>query len=133
MRLNFSLRALFLTTTIVAAGCYWLMLPTIKAQGFARAVVSENYQLADLYFRDPKHRFLFDWNDKHWRFEASAELGRWTLGQIARGERLITLRVAFGDAGPMRARSWMVIASRSGLHKPEPFWSGAGMGGGGIL
>lgn len=133
MRLKFSLRALFVTTTIVAAGCYWLMLPTIKAQRFTRAVASENYELADSFFRDPDDQFLHAWNEKHWRFQAVAKLEQWTFRELVRGERSVSLRVAFGDAGPMRAGNWVVVATQSGLDEPEPLWSGGGMGGGGIL
>ncbi len=132
MRPKFSLRTLFLMTTVVAAGFYWLMLPTITAQRFARAIASENYQLADSYFRDPGDQFLHSWNEKHWRFQASANLDPWSVRGFAIGRRSVTLRVAYGDAGPMRPAAWIVVATQTGLQKPEPTWSG-GAGGGGIL
>jgi hypothetical protein len=124
---------LFLATTVVAAGCYWLMLPTIKAKQFVRAVALENYGLADSFFRDPDDQFLFDWNEKHWRFRAIAEMDPWSVREFARCRRSVTLRVTFGDAGPMRSGAWVVVATAFGLQKPEPTWSGGGMGGGGIL
>ena len=129
MRLKFSLRTLFLTTTIVAAGCYWLIRPTIKAQRFAHAVASEDYELADAYFCDPGDHFLFDWNEKHWRFKAQAELDQWSLRGLMRGERRVRLRVTYGDAGPMRSREWLVTATRSGLLPPEPTFSSGGVWG----
>lgn len=133
MRPRFSLRVLFLTMTLVAAGCYWLMLPTIAAQRFARAVASENYELADSFFLDPHDQFLHSWNEKHWRFRADAKLEPWSIREFASGRRSVILRVSFGDAGPMRSAAWIVIATQTGLQKPEPTWSGGGMGGGGIL
>ena len=133
MRLRFSLRTLFLTTTIVAAACYWLILPTINAQGFVGAVASKNYELADTYFRDPDDRFLFDWNEKRWRFMAHAGVEAWSFGELMRGERRVRLRVMFGDAGPMRTGNWTVIATRGGLLSPDPAWGGGSFGGEGIL
>jgi hypothetical protein len=124
MHLKFSLRTLFLTTTIVAAVCYWLVLPTLKAQRFVRAVASEHYKLADAYFRNQGDQFLFDWNEKHWRFKAEAGLEEWSLPELLRGERRVRLRVIYGDAGPMRTRAWTVVATRNGLLQPEPAFSG---------
>jgi hypothetical protein len=132
MRPRFSLRTQLVLTAIVAAGCYWFVLPTIMAQRFARAVDAENYTLADSYFRDTDDQFLHGWNEKHWRFHAQASLNPWSWRELARGERSVNLGVAYGDAGPMRSANWIVIMIWCGLLKPEPTLSG-GHGGGGIL
>ena len=133
MRLKFSLRALFVATTIVAASCYWLMLPTIKAKRFAHSVATENYQLADAYFRDPDDKFLHDWNEKHWRFKAEVELEKWSFSELIHGERRVRLRVICGDAGPMRGSEWIVEVTRGGVLSPNPTNTTRGIGGGGIL
>ena len=120
MRLRLSLRMLFLVTTIVAAACYWLILPTVKAQHFVRAVASQNYELADAYFHNSSDQFLFDWNDKHWRFKAEAEVEPWSFDEAMRGERRVSLQVMFGDAGPIRTGNWTITATRGGLLSPNP-------------
>lgn len=131
MRLRFSLRTLLLATTIVAAACYELVLPTINAQRFVRAVAAENYELADAYFHDPDDKFLFDWNEKHWRFKALAELEPWSFSEFVRGRRLVRLRGIYADAGPMRSREWIIPVTRSGLLQPRPNLPSRGVGGGG--
>jgi hypothetical protein len=122
---------LFIGTAIVAAACYWLILPSIKAQRFVRAVSSGNYQRADAYFNNQEDQFLFGWNDKHWHFHADAELEPWSFSQFLRGERLVRLRVRAGDA-TVRTREWILAATRGGLLEPEPTWprGGVGVGGG---
>ncbi|MEX2306976.1 MAG: hypothetical protein WD738_05260 [Pirellulales bacterium] len=132
MHLKFSLRTLFLMTTVVAAGCYELVRPTLIAQQFISATDSKDYERADTCFRDTGDRCLFDLNEKHWRFLARAELQPWSFRQFMRGERLLTLSVAYGDAGPMRSRSFTVIVSRAGLLMPQPAAFGGGFGVGGI-
>ena len=131
MRLKFSLRTLFLTTAIVAVACYWLILATINAQRFVGAVASENYELADTCFREPDDRFLFDWNEKRWRFKAEAWLEPWSFREFMRGERLVRLQVIYGDAGPLRRREWAVTATRAGFPRPKPVMLSRGFGGGG--
>jgi hypothetical protein len=129
---RFSLRILFLATALVAAGCYWLILPTINAQGFVRAVARRDYARADDCFRDRQHQFLFNWNDKHWHFKASAGLEPWSFREFMRGERLVRLRVTSGDA-TVRTSEWIVAATRSGLLEPQPTWPSGGVGGGGSI
>jgi hypothetical protein len=102
----------------------------MNAQRFVRAVASGNYELADAHFRNTDDRFLFDLNEKHWRFQARAGLEPWSFRQFMRGERLLTLWVAYGDAGPMRFRQLTIIATRAGLLSPVV--SGGLGGGGGI-
>ena len=126
MRWRFSLRTLFVLTTLFAGMCYLLILPSIHAQQFAHAIATENYELADSSFRDQNDRFLADWNEKHWRFKAKAELGQWSLSEFVRGRRLVRLWVMYGDAGPMRGQEWIVIATRAGLLQPQPTFNSGG-------
>jgi hypothetical protein len=130
MRLRFSLRWLFLATMAVAVACCWLVFPTINAQSFARAVAVRNFERADSYFRYSRDRFLLKLNDKYWRFHAQAELEPLSLSQLLRGQRLLKLYVAFGDAGPMRSQGYAVLVTRAGMLSPSPMIGGAvgGMG-----
>jgi hypothetical protein len=132
MRLRFSLRTLFVATTIAAAGCCEFVLPSVNARRFIEALAAKHYERADAYFRDANDRFLFEFHDKHWRFVARAKLERWSLRQFLRAERLLILSVAYGDAGPMRSRMFVVVVTRSGLLTPQPTFVGGSFGGGGI-
>jgi hypothetical protein len=98
MRFRFSLRWLFLATVIVAACCYWLVLPTIVAERFVRAIASANYEYA--WFVNPDDRVLFDSNDKHWRFHARAELSSWSSKELIQGKRLVQLHVRMATLVP---------------------------------
>jgi hypothetical protein len=129
MRWRFSLRTLFVVTTLFAGLCYLLILPSIHAEQFVRAVTKQNYELADSFFHDQQDRFLSDWNEKHWRFKTGAKLGQWSLGEFVRGERQVRLSVMYGDAGPMRTSEWTVVATRAGLSSLEPAMASSGVGG----
>ena len=127
---RFSLRTLLVVTALAAAGCYWLIFPTIIARRFVDAVASPNYEHAD-DFLDPADRFLLDWNEKHWRFQARAELEPWSFKEFLSGKRTVKLHVLYGDAGPIRSLAWIITATRGGLLKPQQVFAG-GSGGGAI-
>jgi hypothetical protein len=133
VRMRFSLKVMLLLTTIAALACYEAVLPTLHAQRFVQAVAEEDYHRADKCFRNPADGFLFDYYDNHWRFKADASPVPWTFRQFFRGERWVSLRVLWGDAGPIRGASWIVVATRDGLLTPSRDWrTGGGFGGGGI-
>ena len=122
---------MFIVTTIVAAGCYWLMLPTVNAQRFVRAVAAAKYASADAYFCNADDQFLSNSNNKRWHFKATAELAPWSLQQLLKGKRLVRIRVTSGDA-TVRTSEWLVAATRAGLLQPEPTWPRYGSVGGAI-
>jgi hypothetical protein len=119
MRPRFTLRALFVLTTIVALGCWWLVLPSLSAQRFVRAINSADYQQADACFQKGADRFLEKWNDEHWQFAASAELESWTFREVLRGQRRVQLHLSYGGPSPVRIRKYRVTATRSGLLEAE--------------
>jgi hypothetical protein len=119
MRWRFSLRALFVLTTIVALGCWWLILPSLSAQRFLRAVNSADYQQADAFFQKGDNRFLVKWNDEYWQFTSSAELEPWTFREVLRGQRRVKLHLSYGGPSPLRIRTYRVTATRSGLLEAE--------------
>jgi hypothetical protein len=124
------LRTLLTLTAILADGCYWLILPTIHAERFVRAVSAADYERADDCFRDPNDRFLLGWNSRHWHFSANAEVEPWSLAQLMRSERLVRLRVTSGDA-TVRTRDWIIPATRAGALEPQPTFPRSGVSGGG--
>jgi hypothetical protein len=128
IRWRFSLRALFIAATLAGVACYWLVAPSMSAQRFIRAVAAGNFKLADTFFRDPDDQILSRLYEKHWRFHARAELQPWSFAELVLGERRIQLHLAFGDAGPMLGRSYVISVTQSGLLTPQlnPFVGGFG-------
>src|SRR6188474_3230326 len=86
-RPRFSLRALFLLTTVAAVVCTYIVLPTLTARRFRSAVTDKDFGKADNFFRNPSDKFLAEWADKKWAFKASTNLAPWTLSQVVRGQR----------------------------------------------
>jgi hypothetical protein len=119
MRLRYSIRVLLVATAIVAAGCYWLMLPTIMAKRFIRAVDTADYALADNCFRDVKDRIFESYNQKFWTFQLQADLAPSSATQIWRGERQINFHLAVGGPMPTRINEGTIVATRLGLKSPE--------------
>jgi hypothetical protein len=61
MRPRFSIRALLILTTLVAAACgWWVAAPTIVAHRFSRAIKSQDYAAADALCARPEDAFISD-------------------------------------------------------------------------
>jgi hypothetical protein len=95
MRLRFSLRTLFLLTTVVAGVCLWFMLPTITARRFVHAVAKEDYKSADSCFLYDDDQFLVARSNKHWGFRSSAELLPFTFDQLLNNRRDVRIGVTY--------------------------------------
>jgi hypothetical protein len=119
MHFKFSLRAAFVATAVVALFCYWLMLPTIKAQRFIGAVKSSDFRAADNHLRDPKDRFLDDYSKKYWTFQLQAALAPLSAREFLRGERRITFRLAYGGPRPVIIVEGTLVSTARGLSSPE--------------
>lgn len=96
MRPRFSLRALFLATTVAACICFWIVLPTDRAMSLIKAIETRNYEYADGFF---SNRVLTD-GDSHSltklsrldpTFTANARLHTISLQNLWRGERTVTI------------------------------------------
>jgi hypothetical protein len=61
-RFRFSLRFLFLITTLAACLTYWAVSPTLYAQQFIGALHAANYKEADDCLRRQTDRFLLIFN-----------------------------------------------------------------------
>jgi hypothetical protein len=119
VHLHFSLRALFLLTTLVAGICLWFLLPTFTAKKLLKAIDAENYAAADALFTNPADRFFADWAEKRWGLRATARLQPFTFSQLLhnRRELAVSLRYfAFDQNLEVDAR---LVATAFGLQKPD--------------
>ncbi len=117
-RPRFSLRALFVLTTVAAIVCTYLVLPTLTARRFIASVTDENFAEADNFFRNPTDKFLVDWADKKWAFKASADVAPWSFSQIFRGKRDILIRVGYFEHDHDASCMALVTAGSLGLGPP---------------
>jgi hypothetical protein len=117
MRLRFSLRMMFLATTVVAGVCYWLILPSVKAGRFVRAIEAADFEVADRCFCNSDDRFLVAWKNIFWSMKAYAQVEPLSIRQLIRGERHVTVTV--DHAGPDGTSTAGIIANRTGLEAPN--------------
>ena len=118
-RFRFSLRVLLVAIALMAGVCYWLILPTIEAERFVRAVDSGDFESADACFHRPKDRFFVSWNEKNWAFKPEAELESWSFAEFIGGRRRVAIRITYGNPGRIRDLEGTIIATRSGLKSPD--------------
>lgn len=111
MRLHFSLRTLFIITTLTAVACAWMTLPTWTAQRFVKTLNAENYEAADNFFRDPTDRFLAHWADIRWGFKCEAKLAPWSWVNALRGQRKVMIEARYFALDQNAAQ---VLASNAG-------------------
>jgi hypothetical protein len=119
MRLRFSLRALFLLMTIVAALCLWLLMPSLNARRFLAALDSEDYHAADTFFRRADDRFLADWSDKRWSFRSSGQLLPLTFAQLWRNKRELRVETTYFEFDQYFSVESILTATAFGLNKTE--------------
>ena len=118
MRLHFSLRTLFILTTLTAIACAWAVLPSLTAKRFLNTLADKDYQTADQFFRNPSDQFLATWADKRWAFGATGELAPWTVGQALRGKRLVVVRLGYFEFDQNGSRTANIAATALGLGQP---------------
>src|SRR6476620_4090399 len=119
MRLRFSLRTLFLLTTVVAALCLWFILPSLTARRFLATVASEDYKSADNLFCDTDDRFLADWAEKRWSLRTVPELLPFTLSQSWHNERRIRVEATYFQFDQSMRCEVLITATPFGLQKPQ--------------
>jgi hypothetical protein len=119
MRLRFSLRALFFLTALIAALCFWFVLPTLTARRFLAAVASEDYRSADGFFSNSDDRFLANWADKRWGFRTTGELLPLTFGQLVRRQRTVRVEMKYFQFDENVLCDARIAATPLGLKKPE--------------
>jgi hypothetical protein len=117
-RPHFSLRTLFVVTTVAAVICTYIVLPTLTARRFRSAVADKDFIQADNFFRNPSDKFLAKWADKKWAFHASADIAPWSLGQIFRGQREVAIRVDYFEFDQNAHCTAITAAGSLGLGPP---------------
>lgn len=118
MRLRFSLRAMFVLTTLAAAMCFWLILPTLTARRFLTAVASEDYPSADTFFVNADDRFLADWAGTRWGFRTSGELLPLTLANFVHFQRSVRVEIKYFQFDENVRCEARIAATPAGLKKP---------------
>lgn len=111
MRPRFSLRTLFIITTLTAVACAWMTLPSWTAQRFINAVAANEFEKADNFFRNPDDRFLVHWADIRWGFKCEAKLAPWSWADALRGQRKVTIEARYFALDQNAAQ---VLASNAG-------------------
>ncbi len=119
MHLRFSLRTLFIVTTVAAGLCLWFILPSLTARRFLGAVTHEDYNTADKFFLNADDRFLADWSDKRWAFRSAGALVPLTFGQFCRSQRAIRIELTYFQFDQNFKRDVLVVATPFGLKKPQ--------------
>jgi hypothetical protein len=87
MRFRFSLRSLFIATTLAALACAWLVLPAVRARQFLRAMEQQDYVAADRMFIDGDDAFLSKWHERPSEYRLTARMADWTLLDLLMGRR----------------------------------------------
>jgi hypothetical protein len=96
-----------------------MMLPTLNAQRFVRAVQASQFAVADGFFRDPKDRFLDAYNKQFWTFQLQVDLDPFSANQFWNRERRVNFHVAYGGPKPLTIFDGTIIANSDGLSSPE--------------
>jgi len=110
---------LLVAIALMAGACYWLILPTIEAERFVRAVDSGDFESADACFHKPLDRFFVSWNEKNWAFKPQAELESWSFAEFVGGRRRVAVRITYGNPGRLHGLEGTITATRSGLKSPD--------------
>lgn len=117
LRPRFSLRVLFLATALIAVGCLWLILPTVRARQFINAVKSRDFKLADSYFSNPQEKFFVELAAEYPTFKSTAELQTQSMRQLWNGEQSV-----MGGVSIVRYQGYVTrfVVTRTGLYAENP-------------
>jgi hypothetical protein len=119
MRIRFSLRMFFLLLTLVSCFFYvWLTRPSRVAGRLADAINSENYRAADALFLHAGDRFLAEWSDERWAFEATGTLRPLSLAQILTARRFVDVDIRYFDLDHTAIRQANLSATPWGIASP---------------
>ena len=119
-RLRFSLRGLFVFTTLVALGAYWwFALPTVRAKRFIAAIEQKQFDVADNMFSDTNDQFLAEMAERHDRFEISARIEQQVHDDIWSRDRLVIVDITHGTWNHAQKYSVKIISNNIGLEAPS--------------
>ena len=118
-RLRFSLRAVLIAVVFVAMASYCLILPSLNARRFVRAVKSDDFAAADKWFIHEKDRFLDAYSKQFWTFNFDASVEPWSLSEFLHGERRISYQLNFGGPRPLVGKGGTIVSNFRGLESLE--------------
>jgi VanZ family protein len=111
---RYSLRLVFLAMAAAALVCYWLMLPTMNAQRFVRALQQREYATAESLFMASSKEFPGEF--KKFAFaEFEPRLLPLTWSELWKGERRVLVTINYGNEGATARGGAGIFAYRRGL------------------
>jgi VanZ family protein len=123
---RYSLKTLFIAMTVIAVVCYWLMLPTMNAQRFVRAIQQRDYATAESLFIASSDKFPGDYKRSD-ILETEPRIYSLTWSALWNGERRILVTTRSGDKQGTIRFGATILAYRQGLalhplmlHMPKP-------------
>jgi len=111
---RYSLKSLLVAMTITALVCYWMLLPTMNAQRFVRALQEKDYGTAESQFRSEELAFPGTFKSYD-RFVANAIIAPLTWDDLWKGERRIKVAIDYGNDGGLIGCAADITAYRDGL------------------
>jgi VanZ family protein len=111
---RFSLRTVFVTMTFIAVVCYFLVLPTMHAQRFVRAIANKDYAGAEQLFTPGSDTFPGTFK-KHRILQQHVELAPMTWSDFRRGRRSIGVSIQYGDDNGIATCGAAIESDRRGL------------------
>jgi VanZ family protein len=111
---QFSLRTIFVAMAVIAVVCYFLVLPTMHAQRFVRAVANKDYAAAEQLFTSGSDTFPGTFK-QHRIFKQHVELAPMTWSDFWRGRRSIGVSIQYGDDNGIANCGAAIESNRRGL------------------
>lgn len=121
--MRFSIRTLFLVTTVVALTVWWLAKPSANAARFARAINAQEYdRAAKMFVVDGPDAVLTDWRPH----AAVASVSGVTFSDLLRGRREVKLQITYHASSKDIMGHFPLEASCRGVHifDKAPYLSG---------
>jgi VanZ family protein len=111
---QFSLRTVFVAMTVIAVVCYFLVLPTMHAQRFVRAVADRDYATAEQLFTSGSDTIPGTFK-QHRVFKPHVDLAPMTWSDFWRGRRTIGVTIQYGDDSGIAVCAAAIESDRRGL------------------
>ena len=119
-RYSFRLRTLFVLTALAALAIYWLMLPTLQARRFIRALDTGEFDVAERMCVPETGIFPGGWKN-HTTFESHPVLEELRWRDLLRGERPFFIGIKYGDNSGTATCGLECRATRSGIEIVHAF------------
>ena len=113
VRLQFSIRWMFVFMALVAGAVYWFSQPSIVARRYVSALNSGEYAAANRLCADAKSEFPGDWNQRHETFATRASVAPLSWASLRSGTREISVAVDYGDGRGIASCGVDCVAKRN--------------------